>query len=270
MRCVARRRETQNFGNKGQARPHFLVLGDQSQENAVFKCTAEIEIAHDRVELLAVAVDTAVTLLEAIGVEGQFQVDQVVASLMKVQTFRGRVCTDEDQIVSLPKLLGDRPPFCFVVVAVHREDRADSGRILQGLRQGKLTIDILGIDKDVRSWFFLANLRNDRVQALDFGVLFERGIRQVDQFVELLDDVRNPTDLTRAASRLAVERGELLGHVFGFQEAPLLFLVQAQNTESIELALVVAQRFDSLSPAFLILDRFIENALETLGDNFEC
>ena len=61
----------------------------------------------------------------------------------------------------------------------------------------------------------------------------------------------------------------MLGQVFGFEEAPLLFLVQAQNPEPVELPLVVAQRFDSLPPALLIFDRFVENPLETLGDNFE-
>ena len=54
------------------------------------------KIADDRLVLLAVAVDAAVALFQPVGIERQFQVDEMVAALVEVETLGGRIGADQD------------------------------------------------------------------------------------------------------------------------------------------------------------------------------
>ncbi len=71
---------------------------------------------------LAVAVDAPVALLEAVGIEGQLQVDQVMAPRLKVQALGRRVGADEDEAVGRAEARRDLAARGVVVLAVDRED----------------------------------------------------------------------------------------------------------------------------------------------------
>ena len=76
--------------------------------------------------LLSIAVDTPIPLLQPIRVEGQLHVDQVVATVMKVEALGSRIGADEDQALLLAEPLGDGLPDLVGVVATHRQHCASS------------------------------------------------------------------------------------------------------------------------------------------------
>lgn len=82
---VAGRGDAQRVGHEREPRPLPLVLGDQPQQDAILERAPQEQIADDRIVLLSVPVDAAVALLQTIGIERQFQVDQMVAPLLQIQ-----------------------------------------------------------------------------------------------------------------------------------------------------------------------------------------
>ena len=266
---IGRRGKSQGVRHEGEPRSHPLILGDQAEQDAVFEGSPQEQVANHRVEPLAVAVDSAVTLLEAVRVEGQFQVDQVVASLMEVQALRGGIRADQDQVVPAPELLGDGGSCLFTIEAAHGHDLSDLRGVMQGFGEGLLAIDVLGVDQDVRPG---SALRISAITSLTrsiLGSLSQAGFGQADHFVELLDDVGDLAELARAAPRLALERRELLGKVFGFEEVPFLLLLDAQDAEAVELPLIIAERLDPLPATLLVLGRLGEDVLKPLGNDLE-
>jgi hypothetical protein len=77
------------LGTKGEAGSLSLELGDEAEEEALLKGAAEVEVADDGIVLLAVAIDSAVALLEAVGVVGELDVKEVVAAIVEVEALGG-------------------------------------------------------------------------------------------------------------------------------------------------------------------------------------
>src|SRR5208337_5059455 len=117
-------------------------------------------VSNHRIESLAIAVDSPVTFLEAVRIEWQLQVDQVVASLLKVQALRGGIRADEDQVVPAPELLGDGGSCLFTIKAAHGHDLPYLRGVMQGFGEGFLAVDVLRVDENVRPGFLFANLRD--------------------------------------------------------------------------------------------------------------
>src|SRR5208337_5568165 len=226
-------------------------------------------VSNHRIESLAIAVDSPVTLLEAVRIEWQLQVDQVVASLMKVQALRGGIRADEDQVVPAPELLGDGASCLFTIKAAHGHDLPDLRSLMQGFREGFLTVDVLRVDEDVRAGLRFANLGDHVLDPIDLRVFVQAGFRQADHFIELLDDIGDLAELARAAPRLALESRELLGKILGFEEVPFLLLFDAQDAKPVELPLIISERLDPLPATLLGFRSLGDNMLKPLGDDLQ-
>jgi hypothetical protein len=55
--------------------------------------------------LLTVSVNTTIALFKSIGVVGQFDMNQLMAALMQIQTFGGGIGADQNQSVFISKAL---------------------------------------------------------------------------------------------------------------------------------------------------------------------
>jgi hypothetical protein len=189
--------QAQGVGDEGQSRPLTLVLGDEPQENTLLEGAPQKQIADDRVMLLAVAVDAAIALFQAIGVEGELQVDQVMAALMQVEAFGRRIGADQHQAILATEAISDLNSDAVRVIAAHGQDRTHIG-ILKGLDQGLLAIGIFGVDDDIRPRITPADVGNFHGQLLEFRVLSLRRISKCHQLIECMDDSGHPGEGARA------------------------------------------------------------------------
>src|SRR5262249_28759861 len=150
-----------------------------------------------------------------IRVERQFQVDEVMAAMMEVQTFGGSIGADENDAVPRAEQFGYLAALSFVVLAAHGEDLLQL-RLLQSIDGGPLAVDVLRVNENVGIRLVFANVLNSRDQAVELGVVFHGVLGQFNKVVEVSDDIRHLGLVAGTLAYLPLHRGKLLSQVFCF------------------------------------------------------
>jgi len=194
-----------------------------------------------------------------------------MAPLVKVEALGRGVGGDQDQpFLRLEAIRGKTPvlarvpalSFLLGAVAADRKDSLEAGRA-QRLHGGDLAVNVLGIDQHVRVRLLRADLPDGVHQGSELGVLRLRLrlLRQLGQLVQRLGDVDGSRQPRGAGSLLALQPGEELRQVLGFEDGAILFFLGGEGAEAFEAPLVLPESAEPLLAGFLLLGSLRDGSL---------
>ena len=265
--------------------PLRLVALRQPEEQSLLEGALEVEVSDLGVMGLPEAVDAAVALLEPVGVVGEFQVYEVMAALVEVETLGARVGGHEEEVVGLREARRDALARVVVVLPGEREDLpAQVSPLLRSLEDrdgGRLAIDVLSVDQHVRGGLTLPDGAHRLDEDAQLGVLGVSVARECrEEAHRIAGALRSPGVVTRAQGP-AGERGELglevvefrageaCGELVGFDLGLVALLLGGEGTEAGGATVHVAQAADALLPGLCWFDATTRHVVEALGDHVE-